>query len=88
MPVIGGVHVEIPGEIWFEDGLWWVNHDHVSTWIPKEQWLVETLGASADGKWRSRSSEFSGKSMSKLVKALRWGFVDEHDAFMFKLKFY
>jgi hypothetical protein len=69
-----------------EDG-WRIDHDHISSWIPKEDWLREFAGE--EGKdWYSISGIFdhSGRGLEDdLIAPLHWIIKDEKVALMFAL---
>jgi hypothetical protein len=67
-----------------ENDWWFVDHDHVSSWIPKEHWITEQV---AGGQWCWEQGKFDfDKPDIPVIKPLRWGFKDKNIALMFALK--
>jgi hypothetical protein len=68
----------------YENPWWTVSHDHCSSWLPKEQWIVDRLGK--EGKdWICIRGTYDELDHT-FIKPLRWGFLDKDMALLFMLR--
>jgi hypothetical protein len=66
---------------------WRVDHDHNSSWIPKEQWLKEFAGKNGED-WYCVRAIFDESGRGKeddLISPLHWIIKDKNVALMFAL---
>lgn len=66
------------------DGWWTIDHDHISYWRPKENWLRQHVGEEGvDWKWTE--AVFADTFTAPLIRPMRYGIKDKDKALIFAL---
>ena len=69
-----------------ENGDWRVDHDHISSWMPKEAWLKQFVGKEGtDWVCILAIYDESDRGKYELLSPLHWIIKDKNAALMFAL---